>query len=114
MPCTDLAEAAADSPTTVTVTGSKWLCQLQDGDPTAIGATGFDIVVIDYSRDGGESGRYSGTEMDTLKNGRGFTRQVLSYLSIGEAEEYRYYFKPEWVSGRARRSAGSPAARSSR
>jgi cysteinyl-tRNA synthetase len=45
--------------------------------------------------------------MAALKQGSGFTRQVLSYLSIGEAEEYRYYFEPAWVSGRARRSDDS-------
>ena len=33
--------------------------------------------------------------MTTLKSGG---RKVLSYLSIGEAEDYRYYFESSWIS----------------
>lgn len=97
IPCTDQAKPANNSPTAVTLAGSDWLYQLQGAEPTDIETTNFDIAVIDYSRDGEEAGRYSAGEMTTLKNGS-TTRQVLAYLSIGEAEEYRFYFESGWVS----------------
>jgi cysteinyl-tRNA synthetase len=69
--------------------------QLQGASASSIEATAFEIAVIDYSRDGEESGRYSDAEMVLMKSGG---RKLLAYLSIGEAEEYRYYFDPHWVS----------------
>jgi len=98
IPCTDLADQADNSPTAVTLAGTDWLYQLQEADPTEIEATDFDIAVIDYSKDGEEAGRYSAGEIAILKSGSTFTRQVVAYLSIGEAEDYRYYFEPSWVS----------------
>ncbi|RKX76801.1 MAG: hypothetical protein DRP87_10905 [Spirochaetes bacterium] len=96
-PCTDIAEPSGDSLSSSTVEGSKWLYQLQNADPKEISGTEFDVLVIDYSRDGTESGRYSRGEMEMLKTGV-VDRQVLAYLSIGEAEDYRYYFDSSWVS----------------
>jgi cysteinyl-tRNA synthetase len=104
--CTDLAEPADNAPSATTPAGSSWLCQLQNADPQALAATDFDIVVIDYSRDGGEAGRYSRAEIAALKGGATAPRQVLAYLSIGEAEDYRYYFDPVWISA----GTGQPGA----
>ena len=63
----------------------------------AVAATGFDLVVTDYSRDGSDSARYSRQEVAShaVHSPRG-RKLVLSYLSIGEAEDYRWYWKPEW------------------
>ena len=99
--CIDVADAAHDAFTTTTVAGTKWMYQLQNADPDTIGSTGFDVLVIDYSRGGGEAGRYSTAEMVRLKSGT-TTRQTLAYLSIGEAEDYRYYFDSGWVTGLSR------------
>lgn len=96
VPCADLAAEAADAFSAATLTGTKWLYQLQGAAAAGISATAFDIVVMDYSRDGGEEGRYSAAEMAAIRTG-GIPRQVLAYLSIGEAEDYRYYFDPGWV-----------------
>jgi cysteinyl-tRNA synthetase len=75
--------------------GASWVYQLQGADPAALQATAFEIAVVDYSRDGEESGRYSPAELAAMKSGG---RKLLAYLSIGEAEDYRYYFQSRWVS----------------
>ncbi len=74
---------------------SKWLYQLQNADIVKISQSGFDILTIDYAADGYDSTRYTVTDMDSLHI-RGKT--VLAYLSIGEAEDYRYYFSENWRS----------------
>ncbi len=70
--------------------------QLQEIDLDAIGDTKFDLVVIDYSSDGSESGRFSTEEIDALKNSTGVSKRVLAYMSIGEAENYRFYWEESW------------------
>jgi cysteinyl-tRNA synthetase len=96
VPCTDLAAPAVNAFTAATLAGTKWLYQLQGATAEGIRATGFDIVVMDYSGDGSEDGRYSAAEMAEIQND-GIAREALAYLSIGEAEDYRYYFDPGWV-----------------
>jgi len=78
-------------------TVNDWLYVLQPGTLGAglpeIGATSFDAVVIDYSSDGGPSGEFTAQEIATLK---ATGKVVLAYLSIGEAESYRWYWNPIW------------------
>jgi len=96
VPCTDLAAPAANAFSAATPAGTKWLYQLQGAAAARIAAVTFDIVVMDYSRDGSDEGRYSAAEMNDIRT-EGTAREVLAYLSIGEAEDYRYYFDPGWV-----------------
>lgn len=70
--------------------------QLQNIDLKALGDTKFDLIVIDYSADGGESGRFTDKEIDTLKDSPGGLKRVLAYMSIGEAENYRWYWNGSW------------------
>lgn len=49
------------------------------------------VLVIDYSRDGSDQKRFRPNEIQKLKGEKNHI--ILSYLSIGEAETYRYYFK---------------------
>ncbi len=72
---------------------SSWGYQLQYADPVEIGASGLSLVVFDYSITGEEDGKYSPEEISGIKN-----RDVLpiAYISIGEAEEYRFYWDPKW------------------
>lgn len=72
---------------------SSWAYQLQDADPSRISAFNFGIVVMDYSRDGTEEGAYSRREIERLKASG---KVVLAYLSIGEAEDYRFYWRDGW------------------
>ncbi len=51
----------------------------------------FDVAVIDFSRDGRDE--FTPAEIAALKGGGDRQRIVLAYLSIGEAENYRWYWK---------------------
>ncbi len=57
----------------------------------------IDMLVVDYSRDGTDGRALRADEVSALQlRPDGSRRIVLSYLSIGEAENYRYYWKPWW------------------
>jgi cysteinyl-tRNA synthetase len=77
----------------------SFLYQLQDIDLTAIGQTCYDLVVIDYSADGGEEGEFSPAQIAALGASPGGAKLVLSYMSIGEAEDYRFYWPASWEPG---------------
>lgn len=51
---------------------------------------------MDYSKDGTDENRYTKQEIENLKNSPYGRKLVLSYLSIGEAETYRWYWNPNW------------------
>jgi cysteinyl-tRNA synthetase len=70
--------------------------QLQNIDLEAIGATKFDLVVIDYSADGSEEQRFSAGQIAALESSPGGHKTVLAYLSAGEAEDYRWYWQEAW------------------
>ena len=75
----------------------NWAYQLQGADPAEIAASPFDLVVIDYSRDGTEKGAHSLNDVQLMRRkADGGRRVVLSYMSIGEAEDYRYYWDAKW------------------
>jgi cysteinyl-tRNA synthetase len=78
---------------------NDFLYQLQNLDLVAIGDTAFDLVIMDYSSDGGESGEFSFAQIDALKHSPGGEKIVLAYMSIGEAEDYRFYWQPWWSPG---------------
>lgn len=87
----------------------SWGYQLQDIDPGALAASSLDLLVIDYSSNGTASGRLSASTVRRLKRKPdGGRRLVLAYFSIGEAEEYRQYWRPEWLT--TVDAEGSPAA----
>ena len=56
---------------------------------------GRDLVVIDYSHSGGGDGKWTREDIFRIRAG-GTGRRVVAYLSIGEAEDYRDYWKREW------------------
>src|SRR5262249_15116182 len=75
----------------------SWGYQLQNVDPDALAAAPYDMLVIDYSRDGSNALALMPQDLDKLKvKPDGARRIMLSYLSIGEAETYRYYWKWYW------------------
>jgi cysteinyl-tRNA synthetase len=80
---------------------NDWTYVLQ-GDPLldldVIGQSPFDLVVIDYSEDGGKEGEFAPEDIDRLRAGAGDAKIVLAYMSIGEAEVGRFYFDNAWVS----------------
>lgn len=74
-----------------------WDYQLQKLDVDRLAASSADLLVIDHSRDGTGNGAFSAAEISRLqREPDGARRLVVAYLSIGEAEEYRFYWRPEW------------------
>ena len=71
----------------------SWVYQLQDADPSEIAGLGFDLVVMDYSWDGTEEGEYTPEEIAQIKDAGMIP---VAYISIGEAEDYRFYWQDEW------------------
>lgn len=69
---------------------SSWVYQLQNIDADEIGSSEFDLAVIDYSADGSDDEAFSADDLDTLRGDN--DKLVIAYMSIGEAEDYRYYF----------------------
>jgi cysteinyl-tRNA synthetase len=84
--------------------------QLQGVDLGELGATRFDLAVIDYSRDGSDDARFTAAEIAQLKASPGGTKLVLAYMSIGEAEDYRWYWQETWDADHdGTPDAGAPA-----
>jgi len=77
----------------------SFVYQLQDISLDAIGRTGFDLVIVDYSSDGTSNGEFSREQISALQQSAPSGKIVLAYLSIGEAENYRFYRKKEWKPG---------------
>ncbi len=60
----------------------------------AIKQTDYDLVLIDLFFDGQQ---LTSEQVEQLKvKANGGKRLVIAYMSIGEAEDYRYYWKDEW------------------
>lgn len=72
----------------------SWGYQLQGIDLTTLENSAYDLLVIDYADEEGQP--FTAQAIDRL-HARG--KIVLSYLSIGEAENYRPYWEPAWISG---------------
>lgn len=77
---------------------SRWAYMIQGDVTTGIAGTAFDALIMDYTKDGTEDpGQgYTDAEMGSIKQS-GSPRLAIAYLSIGEAEDYRYYFDPRWT-----------------
>jgi uncharacterized protein (TIGR01370 family) len=73
---------------------TSWAYQLQNVDIDQVVASDtFQLIVMDYSADGSHEGKYT---PEQIKRIRQSGKKVLAYLSIGEAENYRSYWKSEW------------------
>jgi cysteinyl-tRNA synthetase, unknown class len=98
-----IAGAAEDAP-------NDFVYQLQEIYLEAIGETKFDLVIMDYSRDGSDAEKFTAREIGDLKDSPGGSKTVLAYMSIGEAEDYRWYWQRSWDNNRdGRPDAGAPA-----
>ncbi len=73
-----------------------WGYQLQRASPARIPAP-IDVMVIDYARGNTPTETLSPMEVQRFRTRPdGSKRIVLAYLSIGEAENYRYYWWSHW------------------
>jgi cysteinyl-tRNA synthetase len=72
---------------------ASWAYQLQNANIDEISESGFQLIVIDYSKDGSDENKYFADEIQKIKTSG---KIPVAYISIGEAEDYRFYWKEEW------------------
>ena len=74
----------------------SWHYHLDRIDVEAMRQIKTDVVVMDFATNGGREALPK-SEVDKMKvQPDGRRRLAISYISIGEAEHYRNYWKPEW------------------
>jgi cysteinyl-tRNA synthetase len=78
---------------------NDFLYQLQNLDLVAIGDTAYDLVVMDYSAEGDDETAFTAAQISALRHSTGGEKIVLAYMSIGEAEDYRFYWQEGWEPG---------------
>ncbi len=62
----------------------------------AVTATNYDLLIMDCFL---EEELFTAAEIESLRSkANGGRRLVISYMSIGEAEDYRFYWDPSWSS----------------
>lgn len=78
-----------------------YLLQADQLNVSDMANNGFDLVVMDYSKYGDAVSEYTANEIALIKSGgtSGYSKVVLAYMSIGEAEDYRFYWDPDWQPG---------------
>lgn len=74
--------------------GSSWVYQLQNPKVQDLANSGFPLAVIDYSKDGSDDKRFQKNKLQRLIENNVIP---IAYLSIGEAESYRYYWEKSWL-----------------
>ena len=85
------------TPARLLAAAKSWGYQLQKFDPDTLATSPYDMLVIDYSRDGKAARAWTPEEVDKIGvKPDGERRVVLAYLSIGEAQTYRYYWRWYW------------------
>jgi cysteinyl-tRNA synthetase len=76
----------------------SWLYHLGDVGPARaaeIGKSKAELVVIDHASHAGAAPRpYTAAELETMRGAN--DKLVVSYISVGEAEDYRSYWKAAW------------------
>mgnify|MGYP003385969136 CR=1 FL=1 len=92
--------AAQDRPNGL-LKAKSWAFQLKNLGPdqqAKIAASPYDLVVIDSEQfPVGKEIPLTREEVERMKiKPDGSRRLVIAYFSVGEAENYRYYWKPEW------------------
>ncbi len=73
---------------------SSWVYQLQNPKIKDLANSGFSLAVIDYSSDGSDENRFPKITLQRLIENN---VTPIAYISIGEAESYRYYWNKTWV-----------------
>lgn len=73
-----------------------WAYQLQGININQIASdTSFELIVIDYSSDGSDATKFSAPQIQQIKNSG---KKAIAYISVGEAEDYRFYWQSSWNS----------------
>lgn len=100
---TSVPSVAPASGTVTSSTGTggtiaSWAYQLADIDPAEIAKLPVDLVVVDYSADGSADTEFKPADVAAMRRRPdGGTKKVIAYMSIGEAENYRFYWNDAWA-----------------
>lgn len=73
----------------------SWAIQYQNMNHDEIVQSKYDLIAIDYSKDGSDPQAYTKADILEMKSDGESKKLILSYLSASEAENFRYYFDPE-------------------
>lgn len=73
---------------------NSWGYQLQNYDIDVLKAFNAQLIVMDYSMNGSDASAFSASEIRDIQS---TGKTLVSYISIGEAEDYRYYFDQTWL-----------------
>lgn len=74
----------------------SWYYHLDRTDRDVVQRSDADLLVIDYATNGGRN-PFSKDDVDKMRVRRdGTKRLVVSYMSVGEAETYRWYWQKGW------------------
>ncbi len=79
------------------VEGRNWaavddyIIQLQRARANRLAGTAYDLVIADIALAGGSS-----AVLDNLRDSEGGPKLIVSYMSIGQAAQFQYYWQPEW------------------
>jgi len=79
---------------------TNWGYQLQASgglDATALANASHDLIVMDFSSDGTGANKFSTAEISAIKDGAGGRTVAVSYISIGEASEFRDHWDTSWT-----------------
>ena len=74
----------------------SWGYWLQGADVQTLVYCAHDLLVIDYSADGSDGTAYGPEQIAEVRDSG---KRVLAYFSIGEAENYRFYWGQSWQPG---------------
>ncbi|MEE9377296.1 MAG: MJ1477/TM1410 family putative glycoside hydrolase [Candidatus Lokiarchaeia archaeon] len=69
---------------------------LQNINKETVRNSKYDLIIMDYSSDGNETGEFSYSEVNDMKSTGDKKKFLISYVSIGEAENYRFYWEESW------------------
>ena len=79
----------------------SWGYQLQRPDVALLAGSRYDAVVVDYVRQAKGNRPFRPIDIKRLaERPDGGRRIVLAYMSIGEAETYRFYWQSDWLGSR--------------
>jgi cysteinyl-tRNA synthetase len=75
----------------------NWAYFITNTNPKQVSLSNFDLCVVDYSEDGTDLKAFSPDLVAKMQHKTDGSRRILlCYLSIGEAEDYRFYWKSSW------------------
>lgn len=86
--------ATAETPRALLKDATSWAYQLQNVDIEELRSSTYDVIVLDVEDDTRKP--WQPRVIESLRVRDDKPRVVLAYLSVGEAENYRAYWQPEW------------------